>query len=260
MPLSGAVGVPLTLSSLAEAIYRPSSMKFRMQLSVRRACALQERILAPRTLFVDRDQLYLGVQYEVCCEIYPGELPPQFRDVPSVDLGTEALSSVWDQIFSLYSGAGLTFSEDKLVAISGVARLVQNETGGEYLAGMWRRNLEQQLCWNAKDQASQKPSRYRASSWSWASVDYTVELSGMMRHLSQHLLAYVYDAYVIPAGEDTFGQACAGVLRLGIQHLILGLNPRVTGTEVGRRCIRCYLDWDTKEDVDVSCHPLPVRS
>ena len=54
---------------------------------------------------------------------------------------------LWKQIVQLYSAANLTFGKDKLPVLSGVARLGHDETGDQYLAGLWRSQIEEQLCW-----------------------------------------------------------------------------------------------------------------
>lgn len=46
-----------------------------------------------------------------------------------------------------YSRCKLTLSRDRLVAISDLARVLAGESGDEYVAGMWRKDLELQLCW-----------------------------------------------------------------------------------------------------------------
>lgn len=42
----------------------------------------------------------------------------------------------WRNIIQLYSRTRLTYSKDKLVALSGVARQFQSATGDQYVAGL----------------------------------------------------------------------------------------------------------------------------
>jgi hypothetical protein len=76
----------------------------------------------------------------------------------------------WNYIVSIYSRCKLTFEEDKLVALAGVARAMKVQMGCDYLAGMWRVELERNLLWEV-DSNSRRPKEYRAPSWSWASID-----------------------------------------------------------------------------------------
>jgi hypothetical protein len=54
----------------------------------------------------------------------------------------------------------LTRQVDKLVAIAGVARLMQQVNESKYLAGLWRDNLEWQLLWSANSE----PREWQAKS------------------------------------------------------------------------------------------------
>lgn len=98
-----------------------------------------------------------------------------------------------------YSQRKLTFGEDKLIALSGLAhnyyeREHQSEAShrdftikgrGKYGAGLWEADMPSALMWQTRHyppdmtqainasprQPPQRPSGYRAPSWSWASVD-----------------------------------------------------------------------------------------
>lgn len=53
---------------------------------------------------------------------------------------------------------------DKVVAISGIARATRDQIDDDYVAGMWRRGLEGQLCWYVFNSKSPRPTPYRAPS------------------------------------------------------------------------------------------------
>jgi hypothetical protein len=76
-----------------------------------------------------------------------------------------------------FCGRQLTNEMDILPALSGVAHRVQDIIGGEYYAGIWEFDLPRGLLWKpkrplhiGKDRWLTRPTRYRAPSWSWASV------------------------------------------------------------------------------------------
>jgi hypothetical protein len=86
--------------------------------------------------------------------------------------------SMWSWIVERYACSELTCAADKLVAISGLAREIQMQTRDQYVAGMWRKDLEFQLCWdNLVGQQCQRVAPYRAPTWSWASLDCLVDCS-----------------------------------------------------------------------------------
>jgi hypothetical protein len=71
--------------------------------------------------------------------------PSERRIEPS-----DALAHVWKQIIRSYTQANLSVNSDKLVAISGVARKLDqthNHLAGVYLAGLWNSNLVLELLW-----------------------------------------------------------------------------------------------------------------
>ncbi|KAK0648149.1 heterokaryon incompatibility protein-domain-containing protein [Cercophora newfieldiana] len=76
----------------------------------------------------------------------------------------------WFDIVSAYSEGSLTRTTDKLVALAGVAELVQDRAGDPYLAGLWQSDsFVLQLLWTVREPLGKQP-RYCAPSWSWASV------------------------------------------------------------------------------------------
>lgn len=94
---------------------------------------------------------------------------------------------VWKRVVETYSKTSLTKATDKLIALAGIAKIMSrrifNGNDEDYVAGMWRDNLESQLLWRVdpvlrKDgkfdvHTSDRPGldEYRAPSFSWAAID-----------------------------------------------------------------------------------------
>jgi len=105
-------------------------------------------------------------------------LPPrpsvqkQFRD--PVDLNEDrwtASPDRWDGVVEEYSQLQLSRESDKLPALSGIAKEIMNsEETGPYLAGLWKNQLPLKLAWTCSE-PGKRPMRYRAPTWSWASVN-----------------------------------------------------------------------------------------
>ncbi|KAH6653240.1 heterokaryon incompatibility protein-domain-containing protein, partial [Truncatella angustata] len=79
----------------------------------------------------------------------------------------------WANIVEAYTGRGLGFLDDRLNAISGIARKFCRPELGEYLAGLISFELPSQLVWSraASQTSLPRPKAYRAPSWSWAAID-----------------------------------------------------------------------------------------
>lgn len=156
-----------------------------------RAWVVQERILAPRSLYFGESQLFWECRQQHACELFPEGVPhvfisevkePQAVDVVSVKafqatlrrLTNEALDGdhsdddgkdweprqyerpyeVWNDIMESYAKCDLTNPDDKLVAISGVVKDFAHAIDDEYVAGLWRKNIINGLLWVAKDELS----------------------------------------------------------------------------------------------------------
>ena len=167
-----------------------------------RGWVLQERLLARRVLHFCPDMLAWECVETDATETYLDGLPvfvdesderptAHFKslDLSLVgkslkvpDLGEETESRglkhhLWPRIVGSYSQCVLSKSEDKLIALSGIAKRMSLILQDEYVVGMWRRYLASELGWyvieNRQNDGSpsKRASRYRAPSFSWASID-----------------------------------------------------------------------------------------
>lgn len=92
----------------------------------------------------------------------------------------------WCIMIEAYTACALSFRKDKLVAIAGMAQMIYREMQCEYLAGLWRKDLEHQLLWKVSNGApAVAESTVAAPSWSWASVDGTVEYDDWIGRLNE---------------------------------------------------------------------------
>ena len=82
-----------------------------------------------------------------------------------------------------YSQGKLTYSKDKLTALSGLAHDYYEREGrkrGKYAAGLWEVDMPSALLWQTVFGDAQRPSMYRAPSWSWASVHGHISYDSQM--------------------------------------------------------------------------------
>ena len=191
-----------------------------------RAWAFQERYLSRRTLHFTREQVFWECCHQLSCETYPDRLPPGLygNNLKSLSKTPSTTArKIWAKLVSQYSNCQLTYARDKLVAISGVAHSIEAPELGQYLAGLWRTDLEEQLCWrvhsaNAAQNYLEPKSVYRAPSWSWASVDFPVFLPHPST--SARLLAHVLVASTTPLGSDEYGEITDAKLQLECHPLL----------------------------------------
>jgi hypothetical protein len=71
----------------------------------------------------------------------------QCSDFWNGETGMNSFSHCWYEIVESYTRSDLTFSKDKLTAIAGLVKYVENTTKFEYVAGLWRQHLGTDLLW-----------------------------------------------------------------------------------------------------------------
>jgi hypothetical protein len=158
-----------------------------MNPAFKRAWIFQEWLLSPRLLIYPYSPH--PVQWE--CSRYKGvdggEIPMHegtgFERLPLYFFETNSnieetkLWKLWTQLLQNYTSLGLSVSEDKFPAISGVAREFSRHWSGSYYCGVWSNWFVNGLLWRVfpvTPGEKAKPLTYRAPSWSWASVDVKV--------------------------------------------------------------------------------------
>jgi hypothetical protein len=150
-----------------------------------RAWTLQERLLSRRTLYFGRDQIAwecrLGNAYEGLSDMFDEGIvnlsPGNFSGLLETKKPFANTDNVrqWSNLVEAYSKRSLSFSRDKLVAISGLARMLAPLYKSDYVAGLWVKDLVRLLAWyvptTTESLTKHLAMTYRAPSWSWASVD-----------------------------------------------------------------------------------------
>lgn len=198
----------------------------------RRGWVLQERLLSSRVLHFAESQVYWNCEDLLASEALPHGLPKK--------LGTESFTRdwhwikpkplnvdffkrliIWHNWVAYYSKCALTRDSDKLVAVSGMARLVHQRyyINYTYLAGLWSRDLARQLLWETgyPNEVHSRPNVYRAPSWSWASIDGPIRSGDPQSWTGvpggYGLLVEILHAHT-KAVRDSFGQVTDGIVRL----------------------------------------------
>ena len=217
-----------------------------------RGWTFQETLLAPRTLHFTDTQIYWQCESLCASEVYVDGL----LDTPPKN-GKSQLTSTgkqWWTIVEKYTSRSLTHeTEDKLVALSGVARRVamnDHLKDNEYLAGIWRHDLPFGLFWRSTSGGF--PLHNGVPSWSWASISGKVE-SGLDPWYGQGVAFDFVAAYVTPKA-DPYGQVRGGSVRISAHSFgkfdlsksfdtSQGYYFRISGVpHYSMRYLSCWLD------------------
>jgi hypothetical protein len=90
---------------------------------------------------------------------------------PSGQLNEELVRNSWHEIVESYSLRSVTESEDRILAISGIAERFADFVPGRYISGIWENMMPLSLLWDKLGQPTDRPAKYRGPSWSWTSID-----------------------------------------------------------------------------------------
>lgn len=214
-----------------------------------RAWVIQERLLSRRILHFARDEIFFECQAGRASEtFFQGE--PVANDfttdgVKDVLLGSVSrdkselppLSEVWTTIIETVASGNLSYPGDKLIAFAGVAKQFQHIYGcGDYLAGLWKEELERQLVWKTRygtddlnDNQAMKSDIRRAPSWSWTALE--ADIDGSWAPPDSQSLITILDASVEPASQDPFSELEDWALRLKCRLLSGHYDPHASRGE-----------------------------
>jgi hypothetical protein len=230
-----------------------------------RGWVCQERILAPRVLIFNSSYLYWG------CTAWNG---PEWRK-PEVDEPQDPHKRVgrdfdWRHIMRVCSRSQLTFSSDRLVSISGIAQKFRKLfPDDEYVAGMWRKDLERLLCWSVDAPQQDDPLKYQAPSWSWASLLPGTEAKPPKDAEGiEEIFIEVLDIDITLAGIDPLGAVtrgivrvrCVALLRMAPDGIIVSGERKYCLATVGSDSMAVELRFDSERTIAsaTALYLLPV--
>jgi hypothetical protein len=160
---------------------------------MRRAWVYQERLLAPRILYFG-EELSWECREASDCECSGARHGIKYAHSLSLlpNSSIEKRHLQWQKMVEGFTWLQLSYEEDRLPAFSGLAQQYRNRLKSEYLAGLWRENLHADVLWHAYPERgrqrqryyTKKPVKWRAPSWSWASVEGPIWFA-MNHHISE---------------------------------------------------------------------------
>ena len=213
-----------------------------------RGWAFQERLLSRRILHFASDQVALeclegmvfedGLRipkryYHACPDKDRSKKASRRRNINWDELGknSDAPLDRWNSLLEVYGKRKLRFAGDKLPALSGIAEVYSELMQDEYIAGVWRKNLIEGICWQSLRCTA--VGEYRAPSWSWASVD-GIAATGFTAGYKE--IASVVDWHVEVDGDNPFGRIKDAWLRLNAALVPLAVSEKPSVT--GRLCVK----------------------
>ncbi|KAL4260780.1 Heterokaryon incompatibility domain-containing protein [Pleurotus pulmonarius] len=200
---------------------------------MKRAWTFQEAVLSPRMIIFGTWMVHLSHGRNLDSE--DGTSDTHFkwgnswatiklRDQPAQHAKESWVPSHgdWYQSVARYSARLLSYQNDRLPAISALASTMSESLGGEFLAGLWTRDLHRGLLWahfgvTTPEKYLAEASEYIAPSWSWACQPNMVGWVWGIDTLNYNQeFEYLGNDFVVTS-EDPFGRVNPGKLILSAQ-------------------------------------------
>jgi hypothetical protein len=268
---------------------RRSLLNFSPAL-MRRAWAFQERLLSHRIIHFHHEEMIWECMTDLNCECgweteTQRDNEPLKKDYAALlRMDTNSLTLIprtiesWPKIVSMYSELALTFETDRLPALSGLASRLASPGGLDYLAGLWRSDLERLLGWTRfipKDESTLGHAERCAAptppTWSWASITSTVAgkpqavcfpTIDLVDNATPETRVIESSCYL--AGADHFGAVSGGYIL--IEGKVISANLRHNHDRGDIHCLSFDDEHRTLFLTDISCisrnprEPEPVQA
>jgi hypothetical protein len=140
---------------------------------MQRGWCMQERYLARRIIHFLPDEVLFQCENERDCECgaaskedmyyedYEGlDTFTNLRAAPDMDTKGHTFEWDWMVIASDYSNMNLTYGDDSLPALSGLAACIQHLKPGKYITGLWEKDIIYQLGWRVETGANLRRWKY----------------------------------------------------------------------------------------------------
>jgi hypothetical protein len=126
---------------------------------------------------------------------------------------------IWNGIGRAYTKCLLTKGQDRLVAISAIAKQFQPLFEDEYIAGLWKRHLAQHLLWyvfypRTLNLPTTNSEDYIAPSWSWTSVNGPVIPYARIARHDKPVMIEILKVRVETVTADKMGQVSGGHIKV----------------------------------------------
>lgn len=211
---------------------------------LQRGWVFQERLFAQRVLHFGHKQLAWECRELDAIEVFPkGFRANTYNPLSKYKQGLiweatdgktfpEAIREsyrLWRDMVQLYSTCDFTDPKDRLVALSGIASSVAQINQDEYLDGMWKLTLAFDLPWWRRSQVRElfpgADSRYRAPSWSWASVKGEIHFPVMTGKIFNTFVEHQTANFARRDAASTMGGIADGIITLSCHlHQIFFVN------------------------------------
>ena len=133
---------------------------------------------------------------------------------------------MWRECVMSFSKRNLTVANDRLVAISGIARLLRRSAYNDrFLAGLWEDALPYDLLWLCDQTSNLTQEKPRNPSWSWISIDCGIDWPKRERKEDEEPLHYISSATYFERGLEPVECLSATELEIVLSARMVPVYP-----------------------------------
>jgi hypothetical protein len=202
----------------------------------KRAWTFQEEKLSSRLLYFGKYRMHFSCKHQLYSENHPENMDSrlgvrsfiaQSDPKTSTEIASKAFYDDWVLLSAQYNKRILSHENDKLPALSGMAKYVGDIIQDEYVVGMWRKDLHRSLLWvrfatcetwSEFQENLACPSAANMPSWSWLSDNLLFTLGSTNSLLRQELNIFpdytLHSVDIIHEGTNRFGRIESAVLKI----------------------------------------------
>lgn len=203
--------------------------EYRRSPLLKRGWVFQERLLSNRFIHFTGNEIIWECRECTWCECHLWNI--KWADM--LEANTRAIRKQhWNSIIAQYLVTDLSFEEDKLPALAGIARRYAELCGGwTYLSGLWKEELPGALTWwKGGTNDHPRPLVQIAPTWSWACLPrgdslWTHTFRGHMP-LIEHTIS--------PPGADVYAGARSAEITVEGPTLDVQVYRESPGTLIGK--------------------------
>lgn len=142
---------------------------------LKRGWVFQERLLSPRVIHFGPGEIFWE-----CFECSRYEFDPRVYS-PKLKMRWESTNCEiwWRELIKQYTELELTYPNDRLMALAGVMDKMRTIRRDEYIGGIWKKTLLDDLLWTVVEPEPATARLEIAPSWSWASRNVAVSYKAL---------------------------------------------------------------------------------
>ena len=256
---------------------RRYAMKHEYTLFLRGWC-MQERFLARRIIHFLPDEILFECEHERECECGAASKEESmkrrhghgyraFANLRAAPEMTESFASEWMEIVHGYSKMELTYGQDSLPALSGVAACMEHLKPGKYIAGLWQHHIVYQLGWYVNTSPATRRWKYPEDvdilgpTFSWSSHVHGICFDDPLGDVQYICTLESFQAQ--PATSNPYGPVLHASLCLSgwvVPGGYLVMRYLTHGIDGNIRRIFVYLDSGFRFNAFGPCPPVDSRS